>query len=108
MSDGGEVSGSDSIEVRVTEAERYLVGGWDVGDTFKTAVRALSTLVRELVRLSIWLVVFLPVIAVGVGVLLLLRRFLNRLDPSISRRRFDREVIAPPQEESSEEPPARE
>ena len=104
MSDGGEVSGSDSIEVYVTEAERYLVGGWDVGGTFKTAVRALTTLVRELVRLSIWLVVFLPVIAVGVGVLLLLRRFLNRLDPSISRRRFEREVIAPP----DEEPPARE
>ncbi len=108
MSDGGEVSGSDTIEVHVTEAERYLVGGWDVGATFKSAVRALSTLVRELVRLSIWLVVFLPVIAVGMGALLLLRRFLNRLDPSISRRRFDREVIEPSQEETTEEPPARE
>ena len=108
MSDGGEVSGSDTIEVYVTEAERYLVGGWDVGGTFKTAVRALSTVVRELVRLSIWLVVFLPVIAVGVGVLLLLRRFLNRLDPSVSRRRFDREVTAPTSEETPEEPPTRE
>ena len=32
MSDAGQVSGSDSIDVRVTEAERFLVGGWDVGE----------------------------------------------------------------------------
>ena len=104
MSDAGQVSGSDSIDVRVTEAERFLVGGWDIGDTFKSAVRALSTLVRELVRLSIWLVVFLPVIAVGIAVLLLLRRFLNRLDPSIRRRQYAREIVEPP----PEEPTARE
>ena len=104
MSDAGQVSGSDSIDVRVTEAERFLVGGWDVGDTFKSAVRALSTLVRELVRLSIWLVVFLPVILLGVGALLLLRRFLNRLDPSIRRRQNTGDLTEPP----PEEPPARE
>ena len=108
-SDAGEVSGSDTIDVWVTEAERFLVGGWDVSDTFKTAVRALSTLVRELVRLSIWLVVFLPVIAVGIAVLFLLRRFLNRLDPSIGRRRDFREIAEPPPTEGTqEEPPARE
>ncbi len=102
MSDAGQVSGSDSIDVRVTEAERFLVGGWDIGDTFKSAVRALSTLVRELVRLSIWLVVFLPVIGVGIAVLLLLRRFLNRLDPSIRRRQYAREIVEPPPEEPTE------
>ena len=102
MSDAGQVSGSDSIDLRVTEAERFLVGGWDVGDTFKSAVRALSTLVRELVSLSIWLVVFLPVILLGVGALLLLRRFLNRLDPSIRRRQYVREIVEPPPEEPTE------
>ena len=109
MSDAGEVSGSDTIDVWVTEAERFLVGGWDVADTFKTAVRSLSTLIRELVRLSIWLAVFSPVIAVGIAVLFLLRRFLNRLDPSIRRRREFREIAEPsPQEGTVEEPPARE
>ncbi len=104
MSDAGQVSGSDSIDVRVTEAERFLVGGWDIGGTFKSAVRAFSTLVRELVRLSIWLVVFLPIILLGVGALLLLRRYLNRLDPSIRRRQYAREIVEPP----PEGPPARE
>ncbi len=101
MSDAGEVSGSDTIDVWVTEAERFLVGGWDVAETFKTAVRSLSTLVRELVRLSIWVAVFSPVIAVGIAVLFLLRRFLNRLDPSIGRRRDMREVVEPPPEEQA-------
>ena len=108
MSDAGEVSGSDSIDVWVSEAERFLVGGWDVADTFKTAVRSLSTLARELVRLSIWLAVFSPVIAVGVVALLILRRFLNRLDPSIGQRRYQREGFPPAQEEPSDESPARE
>ena len=102
MSDAGQVSGSDSIDVRVTEAERFLVGGWEIGDTFKSAVRALSTLVRELVSLSIWLVVFLPIILLVVGVLFLLRRFLNRLDPSIRRRQYAREIVEPPPEEPTE------
>ena len=102
MSDAGQVSGADSIDVRVTEAERFLVGGWDIGDTFKSAVRALSTLVRELVRLSIWLVVFLPVMLGGHRVLFLLRRFLNRLDPSIRRRQYAREIVEPPPEEPTE------
>ena len=105
MSDAGEVSGSDTIDVWVTEAERFLVVGWDVADTFKTAVRALSTLAREVVRLGIWLAVFSPVIAVAIVVLLLARRFLNRLDPSIGRRRYERDIFPPSQEEPSQEPP---
>ena len=52
--------------------------------------------------LSIWLVVFLPIILLVVGVLFLLRRFLNRLDPSIRRRQYAREIVEPPPEEPTE------
>ena len=37
MSDAGQVSGSDSFTVRVTESRGYLVGSWDVGETTKSA-----------------------------------------------------------------------
>ena len=42
MSDVGRVSSSGSFTVRVTEVEGFVVGGWDAGETAKTAIRALT------------------------------------------------------------------
>ncbi len=99
-SDAGRVSGSDGISVRVTEAERFIVGGWDVGGTTKEAVRALSVVGRSATVVVIWLAVFSPVILLGVGAVYLARRHADR----VSARR-PRRPDTPPQSPPAPQPP---
>ena len=100
-SDAGRVSGSDGISVRVTEAERFIVGGWDVGGTTKEAVRALSVVGRAATVVVIWLAVFSPVILVGAGGIYLARRYAARA----SARRPSRPEPPPPQSPPAPQPP---
>ncbi len=79
MSDAGQVSGSDSFTVRVTESQGYLIGSWDVGETTKSAVRAFTALLRALTTIVIWLAIFSPVALV----IAIIAYFINR-----SARRF--------------------
>ena len=77
MSDAGKVSGFGTTDVRVTESKGYIIGGWDAGETGKSAIRALSVVVMGVATLIIWLGVFLPVwlgIVVVVILLIALRR----------------------------------
>ena len=59
--DSGDVEASDSVTVRVTEKEGYVIGGWSVGGTGKDAVRALLAVGAGLVILAVWLAIFSPV-----------------------------------------------
>ena len=79
QSEAGEVRGSNSFNVRVNEAEGFVVAGWNVGSTFKSAVRALSIVGQVLLTILIWVGIFSPVwlgiIAVFVFVPRIMRRF---------------------------------
>ena len=78
MSEGGEVTGSGSFWVGVTESKGIIVGGWEVGETTKTAVRALSAVVRVVVMVLIWVAIFSPVIAIVAGIVYLIQRIDRR------------------------------
>ena len=79
MSDVGRVSSSDSFTVHVTEVEGFAVGGWDVGETAKTAIRALSAVGKVALAVLIWVGIFSPVIIVIGAAVILIRRYGSRL-----------------------------
>ncbi len=81
MSDGGEVMGSGSFWVEVTESRGLIVGGWNIGDTASSAVRALSAVARGAVIVLIWLAIFSPVIAIGAGIVYLIQRIDRKYRP---------------------------
>ena len=54
----GEIVSSHEIRVRVDEAPGLIVGGFDLSDTAKTAVRTLSLALSGLTTVAIWVGVF--------------------------------------------------
>ncbi len=81
MSEGGEVTGTGVYWVNVTESKGLIVGGWEIGETVKSAVRALSAVVRAGVMLLIWALIFSPVAAIGAGIVYLIRRIDRKYRP---------------------------
>ena len=78
----GEVEASDDLPVFVRQELGFVVGGFELGDNFKTAVRGLTAFVQGLSVVLIWLVLFSPiwaVIAVGVWFFV---RWINRRAPN--------------------------
>ena len=74
-SDAGQVEAQATVRVRVTESAGWLVAGWNGGEQFKSAVRALSGAGQVFVSALIWIVIFSPLwVAVGVGGVWGLRR----------------------------------
>ncbi len=61
QSDAGLVEKSSTATVFVSEPLGWTVGGWEVGDQMKGAVRSLSAVVLGLVTLGIWVAIFSPV-----------------------------------------------
>ena len=84
MSEAGRVTGSDTLYVRVVEAERFVSSGWDISGTFKTAVRALTAFAQASIIVLIWVAVFSPVLLVLGGVVYLANRRQRQL---VSRAR---------------------
>ena len=83
MSEAGRVSGSSSFSVRVTETEGFTVGGWNIGGTAKSAIRALTAVAKVALIALTWLAIFSPVIIIVAVIAYLANRYGNRL----SRRR---------------------
>ena len=81
MSDAGKVSGSDSFRVQVTESQSLLIGGWDVGETAKTAVRTLSVIARTATMVIIWLAILSPAIAAVAGIAYVANRARKKFVP---------------------------
>lgn len=79
MSEVGRVSSTGVFEVRVTEVEGFVVGGWDVGETARTAVRGLTAVAKVALAVLIWIGIFSPVMIVVGGGVALLRRYGGRL-----------------------------
>ena len=82
MSDAGKVSGSDSVRVQVTESQSLLIGGWEVGETAKTAVRTLSVIARTAMVVIIWLAILSPAIAAVAGIAYVANRARKKFVPS--------------------------
>ena len=59
-SEVGEVEASAEFYVYVTEQVGFVVGGFELGDNFKTAVRGLTGFVQGLTVIVIWLAIFSP------------------------------------------------
>ncbi len=68
QSEAGEVRGSGSFSVFVTESQSLVVGNWDLVDSAKWAVRALSAVALAIVNIVIWVAIFSPV-WLGLGAL---------------------------------------
>ena len=81
QSDAGEVKGTGSFYVQVNEVEGFVVGGWDVGGTAKSAVRALTAVGRALLIVVIWLGILSPVWLAAIAVIILLPRLRRRFWP---------------------------
>ena len=79
-SDAGQVSGSGSFSVRVTESEGLLVWGWDLGSTARGAVRALAGIAWVATTVAIWVGILSPVILVIIVVVYLIRRYGPKLN----------------------------
>ena len=73
-SDAGEALASAEVSVSVRRARGFLVAGYDLGETFKTAVRALSVAVQFIGTLLVWALVFSPIWgALGAVIWLIIR-----------------------------------
>ena len=74
QSDAGLVEKSSTVTVFVSEPLGWTVGGWDVGDQIKGAVRSLSAVGLGLATLGIWAAIFSPVWAVVIVIVIVVRR----------------------------------
>lgn len=81
QSDAGEVKGSGSFLVQVNEVEGFVVAGWDVAGTARSAVRALTAVGQALLIVVIWLGILSPVWLAVLAVIILLPRLRRRLWP---------------------------
>ena len=81
QSDAGEVKGSSSFLVEVNEVEGFVVAGWDVGGTAKSAVRALTAIGQALLIGVIWLGILSPVWLAALAAIIFLPRLRRRFWP---------------------------
>ena len=74
-SEVGEIVSSDEIRIRVDEDPGLIVGGFDVGENARTAVRTLSLVLSGLTTIAVWVgifaIIWVPLVAV---VVILIRR----------------------------------
>ena len=111
QSAAGEVRGTSSFMARVTESQGLVIGNWDLVESAKWAIRALSAIALVIVNIIIWVAIFSPVwlgiIAVAYG-LYRLKRYLDRRQSELNRRLLGTEIrtVAPPQptHEGAQEP----
>ena len=77
QSEAGEVKDSGSFYVDVRESQGLIVGNWNLADSAKWAIRALSAVALAIVNILIWVAIFSPVwlalAAIGYGLLRLNR-----------------------------------
>ena len=89
-SEVGEIVSSHEIRVRVDEDPGLIVGGFDLSETAKTSVGALSIVVSGLTTVAIWAGIFAVVWApLAVVVVIMVRRG-RRVKPVVRHRRMIR------------------
>ena len=77
-SEVGEVEGVSEVGVRVQPELGFVVGGYEFGTNFKTAVRALTGFLQGLSVVLIWLAIFSPFWGAAIALLWLLLRWNSR------------------------------
>jgi hypothetical protein len=82
QSAAGRVEASDSVQVFVVEAPKWVGGRWDIGDTLRSATRALSRMAEAAVVTGIWIAIFSPLIVLVIVVVLLAVRASRGRRPS--------------------------
>ncbi len=87
QSDAGLVEKSSTATVFVAEPLGWTIGGWEVEDQLKGAVRSLSAVVLGLVTLGIWLAIFSPVW----GAVVIVAFFVVRRRRANAQNRTDRD-----------------
>ena len=85
QSEAGEVESSSSVQVLVTEADRWVISGWSAGDAGKRAVRVLSGVGQGLGTFFIWVGILSPIWIVGGGAALFTIRRRRRSSSSSDR-----------------------
>ena len=111
QSEAGEVKGSDSFMVQVTESQGLVIGNWDLVESAKWAIRVLSGIALAIVNVLIWVVIFSPVwlgiIGIGYGIYRL-KRYLDRRQSERDRQLLGTNLptVAPlePAQEPGQEP----
>ena len=77
----GEIVSSHEIRARVLEDPGLIVGGFDVGDTAKTAVRTLSLALSGLTIVAIWVAIFgiiwVPLVVIAIFIIRRNRRIMS-------------------------------
>ncbi len=95
QSDAGEVRGTSSILVQVNEVEGFVVAGWDVGGTAKSAVRALTAIGQALLIVVIWIGILSPVWLAVLAAVIFLPRLRRRFWPAGPGRAQARQGVLP-------------
>ena len=85
QSEAGEIRGSSTFSVRVNVVEGFVVAGWNVGGTFKSAVRALSVVGQVLLTIVIWVGIFSPVWLAVIAAIIIIPRLSRRFGWGLNR-----------------------
>jgi hypothetical protein len=89
-SEAGEIETSSSISVFVAESQAWVVGGWDITETAKVGVRALSAVFQVVLYIGIWAAIFSPLwIIIGGLVFFVYRR--SRRNRAVRQARLEAE-----------------
>lgn len=95
QSDAGEVKGTGAFLVQVNEVEGFVVAGWDVGGTAKSAVRALTAVGQALLIVVIWLGILSPVWLAALAAFIFLPRLRHRFWPGRPGRAYSSQAESP-------------
>ena len=98
QSEAGEIRGSSTFTVRVNDVKGFIVAGWDIGNTTRSAIRALSVIGQVLLTILIWVGVFSPVWLAVLAAIILFIRLKRRFGWGLE----DRTVSAPWQSSRSD------
>ncbi len=90
----GEVEASDHLPVFVKEELGFVVGGYELGENLKTAVRGLTAFVQGLSVVLIWLAIFSPIWAAIAVVVWLVVRTVKRRNATRVQETTEREPTA--------------
>ena len=90
----GEVEASDYLPVFVKEELGFVVGGYELGENLKTAVRGLTAFVQGLSVVLIWLAIFSPIWAAIAAVVWLVVRTVKRRKATRVQETTEREPTA--------------
>lgn len=75
----GKVESFDELYVTVNSDPGWIVGGWDIGEISKTAIRSLTVAIKFILWTVLWLIIFSPIwVGLLVAIIYIRKRFLSK------------------------------